>query len=345
MGAGQSFEWPKGAVKHSVDLALARGVVIRGRVTEEVSGKPVADARVWLTGRRSTDRSNSRNAESCSGPDGSFLLAVQAAPGYLVVEGPSDDYVLRELGQQMISQGRPGGQRVYSHSFIACDPRSGSNGLKINVVLRRGITVQGRTLAPDGQPTQDTRLFSRILLEPYPIPWRSWSFSSRIGTVRDGRFQIHGLDPDIAVPVYFLEPKRRLGATAHLSGKSAAGGPVTIRLEPCGTAKARLVESTGKPIAGYRGSRLIAVVVTPGSLSSRRPQPNDDRLAADVASMGEIDPIDNGNGPVSDAQGRIALPGLIPGATYWVSRLGKEFTVKPGQTLDLGDILIERPRP
>ena len=105
--AVQSSTGPKGR-STSVHLALARGVVIRGRVTEAFSAKPVADARLWFTGRRSTDRSNSRNAESCSGPDGSFLLAVQAAPGYLVVEGPSDDYVLRELGQQMIKPGPAG---------------------------------------------------------------------------------------------------------------------------------------------------------------------------------------------------------------------------------------------
>ena len=145
---------------------------------------------------------------SSSGLDGSFLLAVPATPGYLVIEGPSDDYVLREISQRMLSEGLPGGRRVYSHGFIACDPRSGSKGLEINAVLRRGVTVQARTLAPDGQPTQDTRMFSRILLEPDPVPWRSWSFSYRFDPVRNGRFQVHGLDPDIAVPVYFLDPKR-----------------------------------------------------------------------------------------------------------------------------------------
>ena len=58
---------------------------------------------------------------------------------------------------------------------------------------------------------------------------------------------------------------------------------------------------------------------------------------------------------MTDAQGRISFPALIPGATYRISdystindgkrtiRLRKEFTVKPGETLDLGDILIEKP--
>ncbi len=51
-------------------------------------------------------------------------------------------------------------------------------------------------------------------------------------------------------------------------------------------------------------------------------------------------------------RGRLTLPALIPGATYRIydntmgedaaPRLRKEFTVKPGETLDLGDILIEK---
>ena len=37
LGASKSFEWPKGAIEHSLDLSLPRGVLIRGKVTEEGS--------------------------------------------------------------------------------------------------------------------------------------------------------------------------------------------------------------------------------------------------------------------------------------------------------------------
>ncbi len=46
------FKWPKGAVEYPIDLALPRGVVIRGKVTEEGSGKPVAGARISFGSRR-----------------------------------------------------------------------------------------------------------------------------------------------------------------------------------------------------------------------------------------------------------------------------------------------------
>ena len=73
-------------------------------------------------------------------------------------------------------------------------------------------------------------------------------------------------------------------------------------------------------------------------------------LAGQEAGLSQIDSINYLKPPVSDAQGRISFPALIPGATYRMSdfsarpsQLRKEFTVKPGETIDLGDILIEKP--
>ena len=139
------------------------------------------------------------------------------------------------------------------------------------------------------------------------------------GNARNGRFELHGLDPDTDVPVYFLEPKRKLGATVHLSGKSAAGGPMTVRLEPCGTAQARLVDPNGQPLAGYQAQYLISMIVTPGAVRGS-PDPADaKRLLADADYLTRIDSINYLKEPMSDAQGRIVFPALIPGATYRIS--------------------------
>ena len=94
--------------------------------------------------------------------------------------------------------------------------------------------------------------------------------------MRDGHFAVHGLAADAEVPVYFLDAKHKLGATALLSGKSAADGPVTVRLQPCGTARARLVDPAGKPVARSRdtyGSHMTMMVVTPGRPPRARTRP------------------------------------------------------------------------
>jgi hypothetical protein len=84
--------------------------------------------------------------------------------------------------------------------------------------------------------------------------------------LRDARFILHGLDPNTAdeIPAFFLEPERKLGATARFSGRSVANGPVTVRLEPCGTAKLRLVTSQGKPLDRYTALRSL----DPGTAAS-----------------------------------------------------------------------------
>jgi hypothetical protein len=62
-----------------------------------------------------------------------------------------------------------------------------------------------------------------------------------------------------------------------------------------------------------------------------------------------IDTINYADGPVSDALGRIDFPALIPGAPYRLSnfkagtQLYRDFTVKPGETIDLKDFVIEKP--
>jgi RNA polymerase sigma factor (sigma-70 family) len=335
------FEWPKGSVEHSVDLALPPGILIRGKITEQGSGKPVADARVWFNPERWADLPTPLISKSRSGPDGSFRLAVPPAPGYVVIEGPSDEYVLQEIGDRMLTDGKPGGRRFYSHAFIACDPKPGKEAFEINAVLRRGVSVSGQVIGPDGQAVQDVSMVSPVILTRSIVPWRHWR-SGDHGVVRNGRFTIHGLAPEVAIPVYFLEPKRQLGATAYLSGKSADGGPVTIRLEPCGTATQRLLDSSGKPIEGNRGLIWLMLVVAPGPLDQRGLAVGD-RLSAETELLQVIDPIHYSQVRLSDAQGRLTFPALIPGATYRTSEPSRDFTVKPGENVELGDVRIGKP--
>ena len=294
------FDWPKGAVEHSMDLALPRGVVIHGKVVEEGSGRVVAGARVSF-GPIRVIPSGPSNGSAASDAGGSFRLAALPGPGYLIVLGPSDDYVLRAENSDRLGAAG-GGRRGYAHAFIACDPKATDQSVEVNVTLRRGVTVTGQVVGPDSQPIEDAWMISRVILRPSAGFYLYWS-ARHYGSVTSGRFKIHGLDPDAKVPVYFLDPHHRLGATVNLSGKSAVPGPLTVQLGPCGTAKARLVDATGKPIAGYRASALIMMVVSPGVFR-----------AADTAAIYGIDPINYAQSPVSDAQGRVTFPALVPGA-------------------------------
>jgi RNA polymerase sigma factor (sigma-70 family) len=341
LGVSKLFDWPKGAVEYPVDVALPRGVVIRGKLTEEVSGKPVAGARISFGTRRSVEaQAGAVNGRAISASDGSFQMAVLPSPGFLVVLGPSEDYVLREIDGGMVREGKSGGRAFYAHAFRFCDLKPADASPVVNVTLRRGRTVSGRVVGPEGEAIQNAWMISRVCLSPQVSAWFSWRAHYH-GSVKNGRFEIHGLDSDAAVPVYFLEPHQKFGATAFFTGKATDSEPIKVRLEICGTAKARLVDASGKPVAGYAGRRLISLGIIPPHV-----------FRHSEASLALIDSINYADGPVSDALGRITFPALIPGAPYHFSTNGRataqgdqDFTVKPGETLDLGEIVIARSVP
>ena len=173
--------------------------------------------------------------------------------------------------------------------------------------------------------------------------------------LRDGRFVLHGLDPNavVEVPAYFLDP----GASSARSPGSRDGRGPTDRSPSASSRAAPRGSGWSLPTA----SRSIGT--TPGrwprwsSPRGRRPcrAAKDGPLFSEEASVMSLDPINYGNDFQSDAQGRLTLPALIPGATYRIldvspafadgdPAIRKEFTIKSGETIDLGDILIARPQ-
>jgi RNA polymerase sigma factor (sigma-70 family) len=343
----RQFDWPKGAVEHSLDLALPRGILVHGRVTEEGSGLPIAGAPVRIMTPGQVDNgSTSHSTWLKTSGDGSFQLGASPRPGYLYVMAASDDYVLQTTFDFQPSR------RAYSHAGILLDLKPGDSSKEVHITLRRGMTVKGRVVGPDGQPVADTWMVSRIHLRASASSSRTW-IGAEHGTARNGRFELHGLDRDAAVPVSFIEPKHKLGATVHFSGKMAGGEPIVVKLQPCGTATARLNGPDGKPLAGFQPpTALISMVVAPGEFSIARAR-KEGSMLADEAFLTVVDPINYPKAPTTDAQGRIVFPALVPGATYRLSggsripsngpQLHEVFSLKPGETIDLGNILIEKP--
>ncbi len=152
--------------------------------------------------------------------------------------------------------------------------------------------------------------------------------------------------------IYLLDAEHEWGAAVLVSGK-LSGGEVTVRLEPCGKALARFVGPYGKPVAGHQPH--FEFVATPGPSWPSRSAKDQAELAADADLAANVDRKHHAVGTRTDAEGRLAMSALIPGAMYRILdfsaangksmqiQVRKEFTVKPGETLDLGDILIEKP--
>ena len=100
---------------------------------------------------------------------------------------------------------------------------------------------------------------------------------------------------------------------------------------------------------------MLSIIVTPGPPFASSDPADAGRINSAGATLGVVDPVNYAKEPLSDAQGRIAFPALIPGASYRIvglptasdpsgTHFRPDFTVKPGETLDLGEIPIEKPQ-
>jgi hypothetical protein len=204
-------------------------------------------------------------------------------------------------------------------------------------------------VGPEGQTVENAEIIAILHFNYFHLNWRG----DLTIHARDGRFELHGLDPEKPSRVSFLDADHQWGTTVELSGKQA-GAEVTVRLQPCGQARARFVGPDGKPVAKI--FPLFEILGTTGPHHwDQRPE-SQAQLAADAAYMVNVDRKHYWHTRLTDPEGRMTLPDLIPGALYRISDSStmnvedkgaqprKEFTVKPGEILDLGDIVIEKPR-
>jgi RNA polymerase sigma factor (sigma-70 family) len=345
------FAWPKGAIRKEIDLKLPRGVLIQGNVIEEGTGRPVSGASVQFFPTKESELDlGGFQAIVASREDGSFRVAVPPGKGHLMVLAPTLDYLPKEIGGAMLlGGGRPGGWRFYAHDIIAYEVKASEMSHMLTAALKPGKTVRGRVVGPKGQAVNDAVILTRQQVDPTNLVWLCYSFIHAY----DGRFELHGFDPENPAPVYFLDVDHQWGAAIELSGKQA-GEELTVRLQPCGHAKARFVDPNGKPLAKLGLEMYFQVVMTPGP--NRGFMDRGEPLAADAAYLPSVDPKHyNRQRFATDAEGRVTMPTLIPGAPYRLSdwstinvqakgyQLRKQFTVKPGETIELGDIVVEKP--
>ncbi len=348
------FPWPRGAVRKELEIKLDRGVVIRGKVLEEGTGRPVPGASVRrFPGTHRRDEIDGLALELATGEGGSFQLTVPPGKGYVTGLPPTLDHVPREFGSgQLFGGGRPGGRRIHVHDAMAYDVKAGEGPHELNATLKPGKTLRGRLVGPAGETPGDTVILSPQQINPTMLEWQEYHFIH----AHDGRFELAGFNPDESTPVYFLDTDHAWGARVELSGKQA-GEDLTIRLEPCGQAKVRFVGPDGKPVAKLKPLYIyFQILMRPGPSRLARKMDRGKALAADGAYIPNVDPRHHPNDLTTDADGRVTLPALIPGAPYRIGdwstvnvqdkgyQVRKDFTVKPGETLDLGDILVEKPQ-
>jgi protocatechuate 3,4-dioxygenase beta subunit len=365
LGLKRTLRWPKGVAQQTANVALTPGVSVRGTVSDADSGKPVAQARVdfWskaipipkdffdlppdgvlYPGPRKTDAK------------GAFELVVPAGPCHLLINGPGSDYVLKKLAAKQVLVKEPdlldwqfggvwpGTKRFYyPDQWTALNLKVGAKPGPVKLTVLRSPVVKGRLIGPDGKPLVKAEMFHGQA----PFAELSQGYFGHKVEVTNGKFALPLRNLETPLCVAFLNPEKNLGALTVFEPKQAGKDPVTVRLQPCGSATARFVDKQGKPLAGYRPLLWLSLPDKPYSTAKEL-----EKLVSmlhynyDAVWMGYADKKHYGGGPKTDAKGEITFPTLIPGATYRVSLFDgreKTFKVEAGRPATLGDIPVKSP--
>src|SRR5262249_32660948 len=157
------FDWPKAdVIRQEVNLALPRGILVRGTLTEQPSGKPVAGATIDfepVQGNNQYYRDDIRPFHEgwgqlhVSGADGKFHLAVLPGPSHLLIKGPTQDYIRVEITNKKL-YGIPilPDLRNYLDGLVSLNLKPHPGPHDVKVALKRGVTLKGTVLGPDGKP-------------------------------------------------------------------------------------------------------------------------------------------------------------------------------------------------
>lgn len=376
----QTIDWPRReAFKQEALIKLRPGVRVRGQVVDQATGQPIARARVDFWSKELPYPFKHRAEVANLTPDGDvhpawrkadfdgrFEVIVPRGSSYLFVnEGTDDNEVDRidaaEVGMQDGEQPltpqftmvvEPHGRstqphRYYPDRLVKLDFGQDQQSAEISVTLRTARVQKINVVLPDGKPATDVVFYGG----QEPFKEQTDGKLAPIQKTGDAQFEIaHRVEGPVSV--MFFSPEHSAGAVAELA-RDDADDPVTISLQPLGSATARFVGADGKALADYRPLVWMSLPKKPYSGAKdleRLAQKDADGMsplqrAFDVIWAAMLDKERHGD-LKTDANGKATLPSLIPGATYRISQFkgeAKDFSVEPGAAVDLGDVVILEP--
>jgi RNA polymerase sigma factor (sigma-70 family) len=322
------------------DIDLIRGVQVRGRVTDKQTGRPFrgADIRVFTLypnphAREGVGESASGVSSAVSGPDGSYSAVALPGPGIVAVIAPGFDYkytqalvTVKDMKEFFKTWVCPEGMKsqytdemilqaagthisaISQESYTALaliEPDPNAVAVTRDVALERAATVQGSISGPDGKAVAGATVFGLL-----PSKFATTTLDSADFTVR-------GINPRRTRELLFLHAGKGLGYHGEMRGDEK--GPLTIRLEPLGTASGRIVDKDGQPVAGLHINVFRSRWIGPGGVQVK-----------------------------TDKDGRFRTAGLVPGQKYMLYpaerslslKRGFDIVVESGQDKDLGEITV-----
>ena len=279
------------------DFRLKRGIFVRGKVTDKVTGRPVAGYANYYPFadnphlRDYAGLSPSHEQIAYFDPEGRYELVALPGRGLIAVRDEESRY-LPATGYEGIKGYDPQAQAfrttryvpARSHAVIAevdLAPEAGDAIRDLQADPGRSVAVE--VVGPDGQPVGGTKvkgMTEMFATSPYPQ--------------ESARFEIHALDAKRPRRVVVAHEGRKLIGSVLLKGDEA--GPIVIKLQPWGTVTGRIVDDEGRP-------RKAMFLGSPNGSENQHPETDDILPGSDWNS-----------GIRAGDDGRFLVEGLVPGS-------------------------------
>jgi RNA polymerase sigma factor (sigma-70 family) len=319
----------------AVDFRLKRGVWITGRVLDKVTRQPGRAQIGYGVFEDNPHRDDVRRAHysvESRADDGTFRLVGVPGRGLLAAQAQRD---LAGGALPRYSQGvgadrikgldrsgyfptypRPLLVRQYN-TFAEVSPPADAKEVTCDILLDPGHQLTVKVLGPDDKPLTGVRA-------------RGEGPMVRPGRPQTGEFTVSGAGPGGPRLLQFDHPEKNLAGWLVVTGDEK--GPLTVKLVPAGVLTGRLVTPDGEPVT--QGE--IIAPLGGSKAPANRDKPDRGTLPDRVRP---------------DKDGKFRITGLAPGLKYRFTLVIRNYghpvggdgdlTFKPGETKDLGDVVVK----
>jgi 5-hydroxyisourate hydrolase-like protein (transthyretin family)/protocatechuate 3,4-dioxygenase beta subunit len=331
----RSRNWPAGAKFLEKDFALVKGRIIRGRVIDADTNRPIAVAAVGYqprgnnpNNREEYDFSNTVLTDS----EGRFRINTLPGQGIVAVQTPDETYARV-----------PGGPLVSGQGVSSIDVPNYGEAKPVEIAVRKGAVVKAKVVGPDGKPLADVAASCEGIAPMVMI--HAWEPSEK------AIFRLAGADPVKTYRVFFLQPDRQLGAVVDLKPDSDSKQPVEVVLQPMAKVHGTVVNENGSRAEGVQVQPMIAMGKPKEGEATRSEIFRDTTFYAEL--MGQKSMLSYFAKILEPKpKGEFVIDTLVPGVRFYITAgAGRREAVvsvpplKPGEDRDQGTIILKERKP
>jgi protocatechuate 3,4-dioxygenase beta subunit len=314
----------------TVDFELDRGVAVRGRLTDKVTGRPIRGHVEYIPLADNPHLAENRELNlgqtlaidfGGTAEDGSFTVIALPGPGLLMADADDlDRYRTARTEGYKVARGTVQDH----HAIVRIDAdEKDEKSLRFDIALEPGRTLGGTVTGPDGKPLAGALvagLHTRYVGE-------------RPQKLTGDAFTVAGLGSPEARVLVFAHREKGLARVQVVPADRKE--PLSVRLEPTGALAGRVLDADGKPQPGVKVEAFYFAGQTVEGEGTRG------RLPMSVRYVDGGWPELLNSKATTDKDGRFRITGLAPGLKYGLQAPGvmrRDLTVEAGKDNDLGDL-------